>query len=358
MCKAFFATLKGSARTWFRKLSPGTIDSFGHLSRLFVANFMSCQVRKKNASHLFTVHQKGRKSLKDYVKRFNQVVLEVEDTSDKVVVMAMMEGQCLDLLFDSLSKNVLETQSALQSKANKYIAAEELAEAKRRRQGKEDHKRKEPDSKRAEYQEELKEQITDLIKRGYLKKYVADRPRPRSPERRYSDNRPMEGDIQVIHGGFGSGRCSNSSRKRHVREASRRTEEEVYNLSSPLTVAHQPIAFTNDDLRGLHLSHHRQFQWNITHPIGWIRLPVTLGTEPHQTTVWKDFIMVDCPLSHNAILGCPTLGKVKAITSTYHQMMKFSTLTRIDEVRDGQNVSRQCFISATRIESSLKLRGK
>ena len=31
-------------------------------------------------------------SLKDYVRRFNLVVLEVEDPSDKVVVMAMMEG--------------------------------------------------------------------------------------------------------------------------------------------------------------------------------------------------------------------------------------------------------------------------
>ena len=44
-CKAFFATLKESAMPWFRKLPPGTIDSFGGLSRLFVANFMSYQVR-------------------------------------------------------------------------------------------------------------------------------------------------------------------------------------------------------------------------------------------------------------------------------------------------------------------------
>ncbi|GFY91348.1 hypothetical protein Acr_07g0015440 [Actinidia rufa] len=56
MGKAFSATLKGSARSWFRKLLPGTIDSFGDLSKLFVANFMSCRVRQKNAFHLFTIH--------------------------------------------------------------------------------------------------------------------------------------------------------------------------------------------------------------------------------------------------------------------------------------------------------------
>ena len=104
---------------------------------------MSYQVRQKNASHLFIVHQKEGESLKDYIKRFNQAMLEAEGASDKVVVMVMMEG----LHFDSLSRNVLETQSTLHSKAGKYIATEELVKAKHRRRGREDYKRKEPDSK-------------------------------------------------------------------------------------------------------------------------------------------------------------------------------------------------------------------
>ncbi|GFZ18385.1 hypothetical protein Acr_27g0001240 [Actinidia rufa] len=186
MCKAFSATLKGSTRSWFRKLPPRTIDSFGDLSRLFVSNFISCRVRKKNASHLFTVHQKDGKSLKDYVKQFNQAVLEVEGASDKIVVMAMMEGLCPSPLF------------------------------------------KTPFSK------------TDLIKRGYLRKYVANRPRHDLPDRRYGDNRTMAGDIQVIHGGIESGECLSLSRKRHAKSASGRVEEEVYNLSSLATKAHQP----------------------------------------------------------------------------------------------------------------------
>ncbi|GFY98880.1 hypothetical protein Acr_13g0002810 [Actinidia rufa] len=52
MCKAFYATLKRSARSWLRKLPLGTINSFGDLNKLFVANFMSCRVRKKNVSYL------------------------------------------------------------------------------------------------------------------------------------------------------------------------------------------------------------------------------------------------------------------------------------------------------------------
>ncbi|PSS08067.1 Retrotransposon gag domain protein [Actinidia chinensis var. chinensis] len=344
MCKAFSATLKGSARSWFRKLPPGTIDSFGDLSRLFVANFMSCKIRQKNASHLFTVHQKETKGLKDYMKWFNHAVLEVEDPSDKV------------------------------SKADKYIAAEELAETKRRRRGKDDHKRKEPDARRPNYKDEVRSkrpnrdskrtnkrrprtpprcpelilpplnapiaQIADLVKKECLRKYVINRLPPNSPKKRYGDNRPITGDIQMIHGGFGSDGCSNSSRKRHARSAHGQAKEEIYNLSSPVVNAHPPIT-NNDDLRG-----------NMTHPLGWIKLPVTLGTEPHQITAWQDFIVVDCPSPYNAILGRSTLGGTRAITSTYHLKMKFSTSTRVGEVRGDQKVAKKCFISAMKVETS------
>ena len=72
----------------------------------------------------------------------------MKDPSNKLVVMAMMEGFCPGPLFDSLSNNILETLSTLQSKTDKYIAAEELAKAKQRRQEKDDHQRKEPDTRR------------------------------------------------------------------------------------------------------------------------------------------------------------------------------------------------------------------
>ncbi|GFZ05117.1 hypothetical protein Acr_17g0006890 [Actinidia rufa] len=264
MCKAFFATLKRPSRSWFRKLSPGTIDSFGELSRLFVANFMSYRNRQKNASHLFTVHhQKETESLKDFVKRFNQAILEVEDPSDKVIIMAMMEGLRPGPLFDSLSKNVPETLSALQSKADKYIAAEELAEAKRRRRGKDDHKRKEPDTRRNDYREETRYKRPDRDPKH------SNNRRPHTPPRRPEFILP------------------------------------------PLNA---PVA---------------------------------------QTTVWQDFIVVDCPSPYNAILGRPTLGGIKAITSTYHLKMKFPTLTGIGEVKGDRKVARQCFISAMRVGTSV-----
>ncbi|GFY86029.1 hypothetical protein Acr_04g0007670 [Actinidia rufa] len=180
MCKAFYATLKGSARSWFRKLTLGTIDTFGDLSRLFIANFMSYQVRQKSAFHLFTIHQKEIESFKDYVKRFNHAILEVEDPSDKVVIMAIMEGLCPGSLSDSLSKNVLETLSTLQSKADKYISVEELAEAKRRRRGRDD-KRKELEIRRADYRDEARNKRPNRDSRRQTN-YSHPRTLPRCPE--------------------------------------------------------------------------------------------------------------------------------------------------------------------------------
>ena len=53
----------------------------------------------------------------------------------------------------------------------------------------------------------LKEQIANLVKRGYLRKRVTDCPHLDFPDRRYANNRPTMGDVQIIHGGFASGGC-------------------------------------------------------------------------------------------------------------------------------------------------------
>ncbi|GFS30601.1 hypothetical protein Acr_00g0012900 [Actinidia rufa] len=168
-------------------------------------------------------------------------IFEVGDLSDKVVILAMMEGFHMGTVFDSLSKNMPETLSVLQVKADKCITVEALAEAKRNKRGKEDYKRKEPDLRRIGYRGnmksrkpkidarrrdhdrrprtphrtklmlppsnapivQLKEQISDLIKMGYMRKFVVDRPRLVTLERAYIDNKPIAGDIQTIHGEFG-----------------------------------------------------------------------------------------------------------------------------------------------------------
>jgi hypothetical protein len=78
-------------------------------------------------------------------------------------------------------------------------------------------------------------------------------------------------------------------------------------------------------------------------PIGLISLPITARTAPKQAIIMVDFLVVDRPFAYNAIINHPALNQLKAVTSTYHLKMKFSTLERVSEVKGDQSMTRRCY---------------
>jgi hypothetical protein len=77
--------------------------------------------------------------------------------------------------------------------------------------------------------------------------------------------------------------------------------------------------------------------------IGLISLPIIARTTPKQSTVMMDFLVVDRPSAYNAIIGQGTLNKWKAVTSTYHLMMKFPTEEGVEEVKGDQVAAMRCY---------------
>ena len=67
--------------------------------------------------------------------------------------------------------------------------------------------------------------------------------------------------------------------------------------------------------------------------MGAVTLLVTVGDYLQQITKDVTFIVIDCSPVYNAILGRPTLNSWKAVTSTYHLMIKFPTKYGVGEVR-------------------------
>ena len=67
------------------------------------------------------------------------------------------------------------------------------------------------------------------------------------------------------------------------------------------------------------------------YPLGTVTLPVTIGNYPQQITRDVTFLIFDYSSAYNAIIGRPTLNSWKAITSTYHLMVKFPTEYRVGE---------------------------
>ncbi|XP_065045870.1 uncharacterized protein LOC135677440 [Musa acuminata AAA Group] len=81
-------------------------------------------------------------------------------------------------------------------------------------------------------------------------------------------------------------------------------------------------------------------------PLGAITLPLTLGTPPKSKTVMTTFLVVDLPTAYNAILGRPTLNKVRAVVSTYYRTVKFPTHEGVGKVVGSPQESRRCYLTS------------
>ena len=72
-------------------------------------------------------------------------------------------------------------------------------------------------------------------------------------------------------------------------------------------------------------------------------LTITVGIHLRQLTRQLDFLVVDCPLSYNVIIGRPTLNRWKAATSTYYLKVKFPIDNGVGEVKGDQVLARECY---------------
>ena len=73
-----------------------------------------------------------------------------------------------------------------------------------------------------------------------------------------------------------------------------------------------------------------------------IRLPVQVGTD----VVEVDFIVVDAFSPYTAIMGKPWLHSLGAVSSTFHQTVKYPSGDQVLEIVGSQSMARQCLIAA------------
>ena len=89
-------------------------------------------------------------------------------------------------------------------------------------------------------------------------------------------------------------------------------------------------------------------------PLGAITLSVVVGNYPQQIAKNVTFLVVNCSSTYNAILGRPTLNSWKAVTSTYHLMIKFPTDYGVGELWGDQVAARECYIAMKEIDDHLQ----
>ena len=89
-------------------------------------------------------------------------------------------------------------------------------------------------------------------------------------------------------------------------------------------------------------------------PLGAVTLSVVVGDYPQQITKDVTFLVVDCSSAYNAILGRPTLNSWKAVTSTYHLMIKFPTDYEVGELRGNQVAVCECYVAMMEMDDHLE----
>ena len=78
LCKVFPASLRGLALAWFHKLPQSSINTFNKLWGAFISQHLCSMCQKMNISSLQTILKHEEESIRDIIRRFEQVVQQIE----------------------------------------------------------------------------------------------------------------------------------------------------------------------------------------------------------------------------------------------------------------------------------------
>ncbi|GKV11256.1 hypothetical protein SLEP1_g22522 [Rubroshorea leprosula] len=247
------------------------------MASAFATKFSSRRLIRKTTSELMRVKQRDGESLKNYMSRFNDAVLEVSCFDQAVGIAAVISGLKHDRFRDSLIKHAAATFSEVNDRSLKFITAEEYALAQNLTPIKNQNpewRDDNPSRKRmrmAQNREQcnsLKSELESLAQKGMLNEYVqrAEQPRfvreqrPQPQGVRNPPNRqgvgyqqappPLPPPTRIIHmitGGLEAGGLSSKQRKLYVREVKQKNRAQKRKIDDA-EWKNQPITFTSADL--------------------------------------------------------------------------------------------------------------
>ncbi|KAF7829030.1 uncharacterized protein G2W53_020194 [Senna tora] len=231
MCRAFPSTLDGDAQLWFSDLPSGSISSFRQLSKRFTSYFATSRTIKRTAHCLKNVVQGKEESLKDFLIRFTKAARQIQGLKMEVALSYLTDNLRSKLFCCSITKKPPKTMAELLARSTKYIAFEEVQQAKEggqsRREESEPSKSRNDGYRREDRKDDRRDDRSRRERRQKPSRSFGPRRDQRRDDRNHrgGDQRHREdntdnvaGTIRVIAGGVVRGtEADPHTRKRQVR---------------------------------------------------------------------------------------------------------------------------------------------
>ncbi|GKV47270.1 hypothetical protein SLEP1_g54184 [Rubroshorea leprosula] len=384
MCKIFPSTLRGNARTWYYSLPSRSINSYTELASAFATKFSSRRLIRKTTSELMRVKQRDGESLKNFMSRFNDVVLEVNSFDQAVGITAVISGLSHERFRDSLLKHPANTFSEVNDRSLKFITVEEYALSQHLTPIKSQHsdwRDENPNRKRIKTTQNRGPMSTSTPRFGRPNSAPPQQPAGKPLVNWTPFNLPRSQIFMQIKNKMdlrrpGPMRTAAATRD-HTRycdfhqDHGHTTEQFVTPHNDPLVTSvtinncevHRVLVDTGSapdimyfhcfESLGLDPALLQRYDGPIygfnNQPVpveGVLTMNVAFGSGRSYVTPSVRFLVVKMASFFNAVIGRPTLTEIRAVVSQSHLCMKFPTPTGIATLRGNQEVARHCYITS------------
>nr|CAN83382.1 hypothetical protein VITISV_024224 [Vitis vinifera] len=399
LCKVFPVSLQGQALSWFHRLPSNSVDNFRDLSEAFVGQYLCSARHKQNINTLQNIKMQDNESLREFVKRFGQAVLQVEAYSMDAVLQIFKRSICPGTpFFELLAKKPPMTMDDFRPKIppltllsisyEKLLPMiQDMSDFRWPKPLGTDPSKKDYCKKCVYHKEHghtteacrcLHYLVEKLIRAGHLKQYLRSDARGRDASRNHNSGTPRapaapKAIINYINRGPSNEEYDSKRKRQRLLRAASVHELDPTRILQPhrdalilsldigdfdvrrilvdpgsstdlvqaSVISHMGHSLTGLENPGRILS---GFNGASTTSLGDIVLPV----QASPVTLNVQFLVVEDLSPFNVILGWTWLYYMKAIPSTYHQMVSFLTEDGQIDLYGSQLAARQCYQIATR----------
>ncbi|GJW33200.1 reverse transcriptase domain-containing protein [Tanacetum coccineum] len=131
-CHMFNSTLIGTARVWFDKLPPKSIDGYKNLKATFLAYFMQQNKYIKDPVEIHNIKQKDRETIEDFIERFKVKTGGMKGVPECIRISGFMHGVNNPELTKRLNEHVPKTMEEMMTITTAFIRGETAAASKKK----------------------------------------------------------------------------------------------------------------------------------------------------------------------------------------------------------------------------------